>query len=91
MRVIHTKRDALSVQVAIFDDGYDRSHRIICEFWEIVHALSIEQKKRLLFFCTGTIGSPLQRTPAMRAMPLDGPGRMLAQDPTACRSRVSAQ
>lgn len=36
------------------EDGYTRDHPVIQAFWEIVHDMCLEDKKRLLFFCTGS-------------------------------------
>ena len=36
------------------EDGYTKEHPLIKAFWEIVHEMSLHDKKRLLFFCTGS-------------------------------------
>jgi len=33
---------------------------LIGAFWEIVHGMSVEDKKKLLFFCTGSDRSPIK-------------------------------
>lgn len=40
-------------------EGYDENHPLIKNFWEVVHSLPLEQKKRLLFFTTGSDRSPI--------------------------------
>jgi len=40
-------------------EGYDEDHPLIKNFWEVVHSLPLEQKKRLLFFTTGSDRSPI--------------------------------
>jgi ubiquitin-protein ligase E3 A len=36
------------------EDGYTKDHPLIKAFWEIVHEMPLHDKKRLLFFCTGS-------------------------------------
>lgn len=36
-----------------YEGGYTEKSKIIIDFWEIVHALSMESKKKLLEFTTG--------------------------------------
>jgi len=47
-------------EVTCTEDGYTRDHPTIRAFWEVVHAMSTEDKKRLLFFCTGSDRSPIK-------------------------------
>ncbi|KAF9432420.1 hypothetical protein BGZ76_010835 [Entomortierella beljakovae] len=45
----------------LYDDGYNPSHTLIREFWEIVHQdLSPEQHKQLLVFVTGSDRVPIR-------------------------------
>lgn len=41
-------------------DGYDEKSQVIKNFWEIVHEFSFEDKKKLLFFCTGSDRAPIK-------------------------------
>ncbi|KAJ3045187.1 hypothetical protein HDV00_011057 [Rhizophlyctis rosea] len=41
-------------ETAQYDDGYEPSHVVIQWFWEIVHAMDLEKKKRLLEFVTAS-------------------------------------
>ncbi|KAI9218847.1 hypothetical protein BC828DRAFT_350006, partial [Blastocladiella britannica] len=43
-----------------YDDGYHPAHQTIRDFWAIVHALGIPQKKRLLEFVTASDRVPLK-------------------------------
>jgi hypothetical protein len=40
-------------------DGWDQTHDVIKYFWEVVHALSEEDKKKLLHFITGSDRVPV--------------------------------
>lgn len=44
----------------IYEDGYRKDSRIVREFWEIVHSLDKENKKKLLFFATGSDRAPIK-------------------------------
>eukprot|EP00877_Chromochloris_zofingiensis_P010517 jgi/Chrzof1/5719/Cz16g12280.t1 len=44
----------------IYEDGYTPSHQVITWFWQVVHALDDAQKKRLLFFITGSDRVPIK-------------------------------
>jgi ubiquitin-protein ligase E3 A len=46
-------------KVTIYDNGYYEDHPVIKNFWEVVHSLSVEEKKKLLFFATGSDRSPI--------------------------------
>ncbi len=45
---------------AIYEDGYNKDSRVIKDFWSVVHELSIEEKKKFLFFCTGSDRVPIK-------------------------------
>lgn len=38
-----------------YEGGYTEKSQIILDFWEIVHALSLESKRKLLEFTTGEL------------------------------------
>jgi hypothetical protein len=40
-------------KAATYDDGYHPDHKVIAWFWEIVRAMSNDNKKKLLNFVTG--------------------------------------
>jgi len=42
-----------------YENGYDKDHPTIKHFWEVVHGMSLEEKKQLLFFTTGSDRSPI--------------------------------
>jgi len=42
-----------------YDNGYDKDSPTIKLFWEVVHELSEAEKKKLLFFATGSDRSPI--------------------------------
>eukprot|EP01114_Cavostelium_apophysatum_P016184 TRINITY_DN4550_c2_g1_i1.p1 TRINITY_DN4550_c2_g1~~TRINITY_DN4550_c2_g1_i1.p1 ORF type:complete len:715 (-),score=172.56 TRINITY_DN4550_c2_g1_i1:46-2190(-) len=44
---------------ALYDNGFTKDHKTIRMFWEVVHSLSVEQKKKLLFFATGSDRAPI--------------------------------
>ncbi|KAH9320478.1 hypothetical protein KI387_015117, partial [Taxus chinensis] len=44
----------------IYEDGYRKDSRIVREFWEIVHSLDEENRKKLLFFSTGSDRAPIK-------------------------------
>lgn len=46
-------------KVTQYDNGYHKEHRVIRDFWSIVHSMTLEQKKKLLFFSTGSDRSPI--------------------------------
>eukprot|EP01015_Nassula_variabilis_P025277 TRINITY_DN4914_c0_g1_i2.p1 TRINITY_DN4914_c0_g1~~TRINITY_DN4914_c0_g1_i2.p1 ORF type:complete len:196 (-),score=57.86 TRINITY_DN4914_c0_g1_i2:113-700(-) len=47
-------------RVTIYDDGYTKESQAIKFFWEILHEFDEEQKKKFLFFCTGTDRAPIR-------------------------------
>ncbi|RKP35922.1 hypothetical protein BJ085DRAFT_15729, partial [Dimargaris cristalligena] len=46
-------------QVTAYDGGFSTTSKVIRYFWDVVHAFSDEQKKRLLFFTTGSDRVPI--------------------------------
>jgi len=44
---------------AVYDAGYDKDHPTIRDFWEVVHGLTSDEKKKLLFFATGSDRAPI--------------------------------
>lgn len=47
-------------ETAAYTDGYDKDHRIIIEFWDILFSFSDEDKKKFLKFLTGSDRAPLK-------------------------------
>jgi len=47
-------------QSARYEDGFNADSRTIKEFWSVVHAMSAEDKKKLLFFTTGSDRVPIK-------------------------------
>ncbi|KAI9138762.1 hypothetical protein BKA69DRAFT_1031170 [Paraphysoderma sedebokerense] len=45
--------------VTQYDGGYTENTPVIKSFWKIVHSFSVEEKKRLLAFATGSDRSPI--------------------------------
>ncbi|KAI8881103.1 HECT-domain-containing protein [Backusella circina FSU 941] len=43
----------------VYDGGWTKDSEIIKFFWEIVHSFSYEEKKKLLFFATGSDRAPI--------------------------------
>jgi len=43
-----------------YDDGYSKDHIVIKNFWEIVHTMTYDQKKKLLMFVTASDRVPLK-------------------------------
>ncbi|KAF1804299.1 hypothetical protein V8B55DRAFT_1512912 [Mucor lusitanicus] len=50
--------DALEAST-VYDGGWTKDSDIIKYFWEIVHSFSYEEKKKLLFFATGSDRAPI--------------------------------
>jgi len=46
-------------KITLYDNGYSANHPVIKNFWEVVHSLSMDQKKKLLFFATGSDRAPI--------------------------------
>jgi len=42
-----------------YDNGYTKDHPTIKNFWSVVHSLALDQKKKLLFFATGSDRAPI--------------------------------
>jgi len=62
-----------------YADGFDESHPVIRFFWNTVHSLAEGQKKKLLFFATGSDRSPiggLSRMPLVITPNGDDPARL---------------
>ncbi|KAJ3334074.1 hypothetical protein HDU76_011598 [Blyttiomyces sp. JEL0837] len=45
---------------AQYDDGYSPEHSLIRDFWDIVHNMTFDQKKKLLMFVTASDRVPLK-------------------------------
>eukprot|EP01137_Pigoraptor_chileana_P033768 Opistho-2@25178 len=43
-----------------YDDGYHANHPVIRHFWSIVHGMSLESKRKLLVFVTGSDRVPIR-------------------------------
>ncbi|KAI8981505.1 hypothetical protein BDB01DRAFT_723911 [Pilobolus umbonatus] len=43
----------------VYDGGWTKESKIIKYFWEIVHSFTYEEKKKLLFFATGSDRAPI--------------------------------
>jgi len=46
-------------KVTIYDNGFSKQHPVIRNFWSVVHSLTPEQQRRLLFFSTGSDRAPI--------------------------------
>lgn len=44
----------------VYDGGYTKDSQTIKWFWEIIHSLDDENKKKFLFFCTGSDRAPIK-------------------------------
>lgn len=44
---------------AYYDAGYDKDHQNVRDFWDVVHSLDPEEKKKFLFFATGSDRAPI--------------------------------
>jgi len=42
-----------------YDNGYSKDHPTIKFFWEVVHSMTLDEKKQFLFFTTGSDRSPI--------------------------------
>jgi len=47
-------------KVTIYEDGYTKDTPIIKYFWEVIHSFNDEQKRKFLFFCTGSDRAPIK-------------------------------
>jgi len=47
-------------EVTRYEDGFTAESPVIVNFWAIVHAMSLEDKKKLLSFCTGSDRVPIK-------------------------------
>eukprot|EP01136_Pigoraptor_vietnamica_P043660 Opistho-1_new@19362 len=46
-------------QATAYDGGFDENHPVIRNFWDVAHSLDEGQKRRLLFFATGSDRVPI--------------------------------
>eukprot|EP00826_Nyctotherus_ovalis_P054655 TRINITY_DN7175_c0_g1_i4.p1 TRINITY_DN7175_c0_g1~~TRINITY_DN7175_c0_g1_i4.p1 ORF type:complete len:394 (+),score=124.32 TRINITY_DN7175_c0_g1_i4:1343-2524(+) len=46
-------------KVTEYDGGYDENSAAVRNFWEVLHELDLEHKKRFLFFATGSDRAPI--------------------------------
>eukprot|EP01117_Protostelium_nocturnum_P015739 TRINITY_DN6123_c0_g1_i1.p1 TRINITY_DN6123_c0_g1~~TRINITY_DN6123_c0_g1_i1.p1 ORF type:complete len:719 (-),score=103.52 TRINITY_DN6123_c0_g1_i1:50-2206(-) len=46
-------------RVTLYDNGYNKDHPVIRNFWSVVHSMTDEQKRKLLFFSTGSDRAPI--------------------------------
>ena len=53
-------------RVATYEGGYHAHHPLILRFWSVLHAFSLELKKRFLFFTTGCDRAPIQGLAELR-------------------------
>jgi len=53
-------------KVAVYDNGYSESDPTIINFWEVLHSLDMEDKKKVLAFSTGSDRAPIGGLKAMR-------------------------
>ncbi|XP_066150994.1 probable E3 ubiquitin-protein ligase HERC4 isoform X3 [Euwallacea fornicatus] len=53
-------------EVAEYKNGYKSSDPTIRYFWEVLHEMSLEDKKKFLMFLTGTYRIPIQGMKAMK-------------------------
>ncbi|CAM6124002.1 unnamed protein product [Calypogeia fissa] len=54
----HFDFDALE-RVTVYQGGYTKDSKVVRWFWELVRAMPLEEKKRLLFFATGNDRAPI--------------------------------
>ena len=43
----------------MYEGGYSDTHAAIVRFWSILHSLTVDQKKKFLFFVTGCARAPM--------------------------------
>eukprot|EP01087_Luapelamoeba_hula_P014211 TRINITY_DN4127_c1_g1_i1.p1 TRINITY_DN4127_c1_g1~~TRINITY_DN4127_c1_g1_i1.p1 ORF type:complete len:793 (-),score=133.70 TRINITY_DN4127_c1_g1_i1:201-2579(-) len=46
-------------RITVYDNGYSKNHPLIKDFWSLVHNFTQEQRKKLLFFSTGSDRAPI--------------------------------
>eukprot|EP00456_Euglypha_rotunda_P000427 TRINITY_DN10075_c0_g1_i3.p1 TRINITY_DN10075_c0_g1~~TRINITY_DN10075_c0_g1_i3.p1 ORF type:complete len:102 (+),score=8.24 TRINITY_DN10075_c0_g1_i3:303-608(+) len=44
----------------MYEEPYSADHRVIKDFWQVVHDMKLEDKKKLLFFATGSDRVPIK-------------------------------
>jgi hypothetical protein len=54
------KLDFHELEKACKYEGYDADHRIVTEFWEVVHGLEESMQRKLLSFATGSDRAPIK-------------------------------
>jgi len=47
-------------KVTMYEEPYSAEHRLIKDFWDVLHEMKMEDKKKLLFFCTGSDRVPIK-------------------------------
>jgi ubiquitin-protein ligase E3 A len=47
-------------RVTVYEDGYDKETPTIKYFWEVVHEFNLEEKQKMLKFCTGSDRAPIK-------------------------------
>ncbi|OQR93549.1 HECT E3 ubiquitin ligase [Thraustotheca clavata] len=52
-------------EAARYDDGFTEDSPCVQFFWNVVHAFSLEEKKQLLKFCTGSDRAPIRGLSSM--------------------------
>lgn len=53
---------------AEYKNGYKSSDKTIRWFWEVIHSLSLEDKKKFLLFLTGSYRIPIQGMKAIKVI-----------------------
>ena len=53
-------------RVCVYEDGYLKDSRVCRMLWKVLHSLAEEQKKRFLFFVTGSDRAPINGLGSMR-------------------------
>ena len=53
-------------RVCMYEDGYTKDSRVCRMLWRILHSLTDQQKKRFLFFVTGSDRAPINGLGSMR-------------------------
>lgn len=52
----------------VYDDGYNRTNRVIEDFWAVLHSFDEDHKKRFLKFLTGSDRSPIDGLSKLRVV-----------------------